>query len=475
MGLTRGGTVHRRTGDPRGERVVTGSRSTPESRPGDPRGALLGDRPGSRTVTATGDAARAFLVALAQGLSARRLYGADHPRSRDSVTAATGRAKALLAESRRPVFSLLGAEVVYGDQPLRDPGPVGLAERLSTAGVQRIELRGAPTEGEMATFLGELELALRAAGRPEGADPSAPAPGDVVAPTAGEPANLVWGALRPRDSEHGGPAGSRDGDMAWPGPGAESSGREMPDLGVELEAISWIWDEIRAGRPLPLVEAEGVIRSLGVVLRDLPPGSAPRVADPGAWSYGPLHAMHSALLAMAWIREGGGTPAEIMDLGLAGLFHDVGLVRVAPSGSFEHAGSLDASERRSLETHPLEGARLLLASDARLALAAVVAFEHHLLPRGGGYPAAARMGPTHPASRLVQLLSAYDALRSKRPFRAARSPEAAREVLRSGSGRLFDASLVAEFERFDFELPASVAPDPEGVTNGGQAGRHASS
>jgi len=466
---------------------VTGPRDQAESRPG--------DRPGSATITASGDAARAFLVALAQGLSARRLYGADHARSRDSVTAATARAGALLAESRRPVFSLLGAEVIYGDQPLRDPGPVGLAERLSTAGVQRIELRGAPTEVEVARFLGELEEALRSAGRsgaggrtaasPPG--PEAAAPGDTAAPSGGGPANIVWGALRPRDSEEGDGRQSPDGDApgsdpgvaVGAGPGAGSAGPESPDLGVEIEAVSWIWDEIREGRPVPLVEAEGVIRSLGVVLRDLPPGSAPRVAEPGAWSYGPLHAMHTALMAMVWIREEGGTPAEIMDLGLAGLFHDVGLVRVALNGTFEHSGPLDEAERRRLETHPLEGARLLLAADARLALAAVVAFEHHLLPRGGGYPATSRLESPHPAARLVQLLSSYDALRSDRPFRAARSPEAAREVLRSGSGRLFDASLVAEFERFDVEVPSTVAPDAEAEARaaaaGGQEGRHASS
>jgi hypothetical protein len=455
---------------------VTGPRDPAESRPG--------DRPGSGTVTASGDAARAFLVALAQGLSARRLYGADHARSRDSVTVATTRAGALLAESRRPVFSLLGAEVIYGDQPLRDPGPVGLAERLSTAGVQRIELRGAPSEGEMAGFLGELEDALRAAASPPG---PAASPGDTAAPDPGEPATIVWGSLRPRDPEDGQRAGSPDGDSPGPDPGvaaeaeagADSTRPESPDLSVEVEAISWIWDEIRAGRPVPLVEAEGVIRSLGVVLRDLPPRSTPRVAEAGAWPYGPLHAMHTALMAMAWIREGGGTPAEIMDLGLAGLFHDVGLVRVAPKGTFEHPGPLDEAERRRLETHPLEGARLLLGADARLALAAVVAFEHHLLPRGGGYPATSRMGPPHPAARLVQLLSSYDALRSDRPFRAARSPEAAREVLRSGSGRLFEASFVVEFERFDVEVPATVAPGP-GAPAGAEAtadqdGRHASS
>jgi HD-GYP domain-containing protein (c-di-GMP phosphodiesterase class II) len=436
---------------------VTAPDGRSDPRPGP--GPDLRDGRGSGTGTASGDSARAFLVALAQALSARRLYGADHARSRDSVTAAVGRASALLSESRRPVLSLLGAEVIYGDHPLRDPGPAGLAERLSAAGVQRIELRGPPSENEMADFIGELEAALREGRHPGSPDPRRAAPRDQgAAAPPGDPANIVWGALRPREPGDGRPGSSarvpRGSDGA-----EDSAPPEVPDLGVEIEAISWIWEEVRTGRPLPLFEAEGVVRSLGVVLRDLPPSSAPRVVSPGDWSYGPLHAMHTALLAMAWIRDAGGTPTEIMDLGLAGLLHDVGLVLVAPNGTFEHPRALDEAERRRLETHPLEGARLLLATDARLALAAVVAFEHHLLPRGGGYPATSRTGPPHPAARLVQLLSSYDALRSERPFRPARSAGATREVLRSVSGTLFDATFVVEFERFDPEVPAAAPPD----------------
>ncbi len=395
-------------------------------------------------------AARDFLVALAQALSARRLYGTGHPRTGAAVEVAVRAADTLLEERRLPIFTFLGHEVIFGHAPLRESGPQGWAERLGSAGIQRMELRGRPSLPQMLGFLEALEAALRGEIE-EGAESTASG------------GTLVFGSVRPRDGLRGA-RGNREADG---GAGPLPPDAPVPDLGTELETIHWIWREVEEGRPLPLPEAEGVVRSLAVLLRDLPPRTAPRVGageteGPGEvtvpWGYGPLHALHTALLAMAWTRDLGVTPRELLDFGMAGLFHDVGLVRSAPGGLLDHAGELDEAGRAALEAHPLEGARVLMAANARLALAAVVAFEHHLLPGGGGYPAMSRVGVPHPAARLIQLLSSYDALRSPRPHRAARSPGATREVIRSLAGRAFDADMVVDFERIDAELPAQALP-----------------
>lgn len=411
-------------------------------------------------------AARDFLVALAQALSARRLYGTGHPRTGAAVEVAVRAADTLLDERRLPIFTFLGQEVIFGHAPLRESGPQGWAERLGRAGIQRIEVRGRPSLQQMLGFLEALEAVLRGEVE-EGAE------------AAGSGGTLLFGSVRPREDRRG-PAGAK---KAREEVAPLAAGAPVPDLGRELEAITWIWREVEEGRPLPLAEAEGVVRSLSVLLRDLPPRTAPRVGAgetegpgevPGPWGYGPLHALHTALLAMAWTRDLGVTPRELLDFGMAGLFHDVGLVRSAPGGLLDHAGELDEASRAALEAHPLEGARVLMAAHARLALAAVVAFEHHLLPGGGGYPAMSRVGVPHPAARLIQLLSSYDALRSPRPHRAARSPGASREVIRSLAGRAFDADMVVDFERIEAEYPAqALEREATGPGRGREGGRDA--
>ena len=440
-------------------------------------------------------APRSFLMALAQALSYRRLYGSGHPLSREAVATAVDRADFLLSETQRPVFQLHGPEVTCDDLSVRDPGPVGWANRLWRAGVHRIEVHEVPDAAQMNRFLQELERILEAAvqtsgdqaaeeeggavlilppGEPIGAAPveiPAETPAETPTETPAEPLVQLPAELPdrlpdplpdplpvevPEAASSAAPASFKAGVLAETGV-VGGDGPALPDLGAELASVSWIWTEVEAGRPLPVAEAEAVVRSLGVLLRELPSRTAPRIRDVEGWEYGPLHALHTAILAMAWARDSGATPRELVDFGLAGLFHDVGLVVSAPGGRLDHAGSLDEDERALVEAHPVEGARLLLASDARLSLAAVVAFEHHLLPGGGGYPAASLVGDPHTAARVIQVLSSYDALRSTRPHRLARSPEATREVVRSGGGRIFDAAFVQAFERFDPEWPA-VAP-----------------
>ena len=72
-----------------------------------------------------------------------------------------------------------------------------------------------------------------------------------------------------------------------------------------------------------------------------------------------------------------------------------------------------------MNRHPVDGARLILQSDEDLDLAAVVAYEHHIMLNGGGYPALHYGRPCALASRLVHVCDVYDALRTKRPYRDA--------------------------------------------------------
>lgn len=407
-------------------------------------------------------AARDFLVGLAQALSVRRLYGSTHPRTGTALAVAVDAARRLLERAPAPVLlTLLGSEVILGREPLSESGPEGWAERLSKAGIQRIELREPPTAEEMVSFLSRLERVLRGEPAP---------PLDPEAPHRGA---LVFGGLRPQAEASAPPSAPPPAaSVGRGGDDLEGTAPSPPPLevGEELQALTWIWDEVGAGRPLPLAEAEGVVRSLSVLLREIPPRTAFRVGGeevapagevPGPWGYRPLHGLHTGALVMAWVRDLGVSHQELLDLGFAGLLHDLGFANSAPAGLLDHPGALGAEGRAAVERHPVEGARILLATHARLALAAVVAFEHHLLPGGGGYPASSRVGVPHPAARLVQLLSAYSALRLPRPHRGARAPASAREVIRAQAGTTFDADLVADFDRIEAEYPAVATPPRE--------------
>jgi hypothetical protein len=82
-------------------------------------------------------------------------------------------------------------------------------------------------------------------------------------------------------------------------------------------------------------------------------------------------------------------------------------------------GVLTPDELAAMRRHPAEGAAIILRYDQRLDLCAAVAFEHHIMIDGGGYPQRHRRCSCHNASLLVHVCDVFDALRTNRPYRVA--------------------------------------------------------
>ena len=92
-----------------------------------------------------------------------------------------------------------------------------------------------------------------------------------------------------------------------------------------------------------------------------------------------------------------------------------------------------------MQRHPSDGARVLIDSDRQLDLAATVAYEHHIMIDGGGYPNMHFRRDCHAASKLVHVC------RTKRPYRGAwESPKVLR-YLEERAGTEFDDSIVRAF------------------------------
>jgi HD-GYP domain-containing protein (c-di-GMP phosphodiesterase class II) len=95
-------------------------------------------------------------------------------------------------------------------------------------------------------------------------------------------------------------------------------------------------------------------------------------------------------------------------------------------------------------------------------LAAHVAYQHHEMHDGMGYPRGLTGNPSlgvnarnsiHDFGSLCAVADVYDALTSERPYRAAISPDAAIARIRQASGTHFNPQAVETFE-------AAVPPFP---------------
>lgn len=141
---------------------------------------------------------------------------------------------------------------------------------------------------------------------------------------------------------------------------------------------------------------------------------------------------------------------DCLTLGMAGLFHDVGLTLISEE-ILQKKEPLTGEEWEAIKKHPCLGYRLL-KGNAGFPLAAMrLVLEHHELADGTGYPQGLPLKRQHPLSRVLSLLEAYDGLTIYPPYRQRQSPYAALKILqeqRGDRGPAFDPSTLKKFIEF---------------------------
>lgn len=161
--------------------------------------------------------------------------------------------------------------------------------------------------------------------------------------------------------------------------------------------------------------------------------------------YAPHHAANTAILSICVAKKLGMSKVELADVGMAAVFHDVGLHTCAAE-ILDKREPLDQKERFIVDQHPIQSVEFLLDEKRfnRAALTRViVAFEHHRLFAGTGYPPASRRPLV--ISRIVSIAAVYDALTTERPWRRAYMPDEALASMFRESGKQFDPALLKVF------------------------------
>ena len=156
------------------------------------------------------------------------------------------------------------------------------------------------------------------------------------------------------------------------------------------------------------------------------------------------HAVNVGILTMSLAESFGFSGSHLKDIGTAALLHDVGKIQI-PEEILQKKGALDSGEREIMESHSINGARQLMKIKDLPRLALIVALEHHLKYDGGGYPHVKGKWQTNIVSQIVSIADVFDALRTKRPYREAMSPDEVERILRLGSGLSFNPFLLERF------------------------------
>ncbi|GFO69960.1 cyclic diguanylate phosphodiesterase [Geomonas limicola] len=213
------------------------------------------------------------------------------------------------------------------------------------------------------------------------------------------------------------------------------------------EAIAGEMANAAAGKQLRLRSAKRVVQQI-IDLMASDEASLLGTCTPNRNWAGRSHATNVCILSLALGRRLGMSKFTLSELGMAALFHDIGMAGLPEDLREREPALLTGEKRQLLESHPLTGVRNAMRSrglDSLTSRIVTAAFEHHLLADFSGYP-------SFPYKwlglfgRIISIADRYDLLTTLPqangvPF----PPETALRYLLTQAGKTYDWGLVKLF------------------------------
>jgi putative nucleotidyltransferase with HDIG domain len=182
-----------------------------------------------------------------------------------------------------------------------------------------------------------------------------------------------------------------------------------------------------------LLELNTAYRGTALVLADVVE------ADDG---YTGEHCKAVVARALALADELGLDAAQRRNVEFGALLHDVGKIAI-PNDIINKPGKLNPQEWKIIETHTLEGQKMLDRVGGFMRDVGLIVRSHHERWDGRGYPDGLTGEAIPLEARIISCCDSWDAMRTDRAYRKALSHEVARAELVANSGHQFDPCIVA--------------------------------
>ncbi|WP_226635648.1 HD-GYP domain-containing protein [Novosphingobium profundi] len=218
------------------------------------------------------------------------------------------------------------------------------------------------------------------------------------------------------------------------------------DIRVDVRLrLGRIAQEVLRAEPSGLQEARRLVIQIERWLRENRAGILTSVHDHFGRRGLRSHALAVSCLMMNFAHHAGHDREYVLEMGLAGLFHDIGKLTI-PDEILDKPGRLDAAQAEVMRGHAESGGQLLerwgLASPMMIA----VCRHHHERLDGSGYPGGLIAKDIAEPVRVATICDVYDALISSRSYKQAWSSAMALDEMRRTRGS-FDPDLLALFAR----------------------------
>ncbi len=159
-----------------------------------------------------------------------------------------------------------------------------------------------------------------------------------------------------------------------------------------------------------------------------------------------MHSVSVSALLISFGRHLGYDAGPLKELGLGGLMHDIGKMKV-PQEILNKRGSLTIKEYETMKEHVAYSRDLLEGTEGISKEAVLVASQHHERIDGSGYPLGLKGDEISKFGQLAAIVDVYDAMTANRCYRGRQEPAGVMKNLYEWKEHYFNSKLVEEFVR----------------------------
>jgi len=159
------------------------------------------------------------------------------------------------------------------------------------------------------------------------------------------------------------------------------------------------------------------------------------------------HSVNVGLYCMSYGIKTKMGPNDVKDLGVGGMFHDLGKSKI-DADLINKNGKLTDEEFETVKSHSFLGAELLEGMQCYGTNVIRMAGEHHEKFKGKGYPKGLVGEEISQFARICKVMDVYDALTTRRSYKKAMAPFEALTLMGKQMVDEFDRDILGTFVRY---------------------------
>ncbi|HMK65577.1 MAG TPA: HD-GYP domain-containing protein [Thermodesulfobacteriota bacterium] len=202
-------------------------------------------------------------------------------------------------------------------------------------------------------------------------------------------------------------------------------------------------EDVRLGKIIDTAQVQGAVNAIVESLMEDSEALLCLTQLKNRDEYTVTHSLNVSILSVAFAKQLELPVDDLQMLGLGGLMHDLGKMRV-PLEILNKPGKLTEEEFTVMKNHVLLGQEVLLEAGDFPRQALAVVLQHHERFNGKGYPYGLSQNKIDLFGRIAAIVDVYDALTSDRVYHAGMAPhEAIKKIFEWRTD--FDPNLVEKF------------------------------